>query len=201
MNVDYNIARAKAIKIMRFGFGKTIGQMTAISAIACNIGEDELTQLVAISYFIAVKDKVNFYNVLQQEFTKMGVYRNKRKKTLPTDFFHFTDMKQDLGIKQLYNLYRVIGFDLFFRFVPHNNTAKSTLRRWCNNAFGRRKHEKRGSLKLKRKIEKMLTHGAFIRFSKTSSSVYIKSNEGEIRISDHETTQLFFNQNLILSKS
>ncbi|MFK7906825.1 MAG: hypothetical protein AB8B69_16955 [Chitinophagales bacterium] len=200
MTIDYSIARAKARKIMRFGFGKSISQMMAISAIAQRIGEDEMTQIVAISYYLSKDNPNDFYNAVNKEFTKMGVYRNKRKKELPSSFFEYENIKASYRVRQLYNLYRVIGFELFYRHVPHNNTAKGTLRRWCHKAFANRKNVKRGSLKTKRRVENILNNGGFIRFSETSSSVYIKSNEGEIRISDHETTSIFLNQNIILQK-
>ena len=111
----------------------------------------------------------------------MGLYRNRHKEVFN---FNLTDLKEDLQIKQLHNLYCAVGFDLFYEHL-NISAPRSTVQKWTWKCFAKRKNETRLSIRDKRKIKKNLKAGGKISFSKTTSSVYITNNEVEIRIADH----------------
>lgn len=119
--------------------------------------------------------------MLSNEIAQMGLYKNRNKEVID---FAITDLKDDRQIKQLHNLYRVVGFDLFYKYLKIGE-PRSTVQKWTWKCFACRKNENRLSIKTKRKIKRILETGGKIRFSNSSSSVYIFNNEVEVRISDH----------------
>lgn len=178
---NYAISKSKAISLKRSGFGKTTEIKNYNLHILSSIDLDELTQLVAIASYRAKTECKNFYSVLSNEMAEMGLYKNRNREVID---FAITDLKDDRQIKQLHNLYRAIGFDLFYKYL-NISEPRSTVQKWTWKCFAQRKNEKRLSVKTKRKIKRILETGGKIRFSKTSSSVYIFNNEIEVRISDH----------------
>jgi hypothetical protein len=179
--VDYHIARNKAVSLKRTGFGKTPAIRDYNLHILSFIELDELTQLVAISFYRSKTESRNFYSILCEEIAQMGLYRNRDK--IQVDF-DIVDLKDDRHIKQLYNLYRAAGFDLFYKYL-HISAPRSTVQKWTWKCFGHRKNEKRLSVKVKRTIKRILETGGVIRFSESTSTVYIFNNEVKLRISDH----------------
>lgn len=178
---DYNLSKSKAYQLQKCGFGFSSGQIAAYQAICSSIEIDELTHLVAISYFRAKKECKNFYSVLTNELSYLGVFKNR--KNLSCDF-DTTDWKDDVKIKQLNNLYTAIGFQLFYEHVKCE-IPKSTLQKLLWKSFAKRKNESRISKAQRKQIKNILESGGRIRFSKSSSSVYIENNETKLRISDH----------------
>lgn len=181
MKVSYEMSRSKAFKLKTVGYGITNNIKDYNLMILQKIELDELTHLVAIAYFIAKKENKNFYSCLSKEIARMGMYMNQKNKK---PILNTTDLKNDRQVVQLYNLYRIIGFAAFYKYL-NIIAPKSTVQKWCNNCFGQRKDEKRGSRKMKRKVLDVLENGGNIRFSETTTSVYISNNEQKIRISNH----------------
>lgn len=179
--INFDIAKSKAISIKNTGFGLTPAVKNYNLHILRYIDIEELTQLVAIAFYRSKKESKNFYSMLSKEIAHMGLYKNKRKETID---FDTTDLKEDKQVKQLYNLYSAIGFDMFYKYL-NISVPRSTVQKWTWKCFGKRKNESRLSVNKKRELKRILETGGQIRFSKTSSSVYIFNNEIEIRISDH----------------
>lgn len=189
MNINYAKARNKALSLRRSGFGKTTAIKNYYIHILSYIDLQELTQIVAIAYYRTKTEGKTFYSMISNELAYMGLYRNKRKEVVN---FIIEDFKNNRQIKQLHNLYRAIGFDLFFEYLNFQ-VPKTTVRKWTWKAFAKRKNEARLSIKTKRQIKRILETGGKIRFSQSSSSVYIENNEVTVRISDHsqDATQDF----------
>jgi len=182
MSVDYKIARQKAENLKRSGFGVNINMITYNLVILEKMDIEELTQIVAISFFRSKSEEKGFYQILSDEIRRTGVYKNRNNLTVN---FDVSDFRQERKYLQLDNLYQVIGFDLFYKYLEIKN-PRSTVQKWCWRVFAKRKNEERLSIKLKKEIEKILKTGGQIRFSESSSSVYILNNESKIRISNHE---------------
>lgn len=195
--VNYTHSMNKARLLQRTGFGKTTSIRNYYLSILNRIDLDELTQMVAIAAFRASKESKNFYACLSNELGRIGVFKNRGNKQFID--FDTTDLKEDVKVRQLRNLYSAIGFDLFYKYLKIE-TPRSTVQKWAWKAFAKRKDEERISRTQKREIEKILKEGGRIRFSKTSSSVYIENNEIKIRISDHnEGSNQDFDKNIIIS--
>lgn len=185
MELDINIARSCAKRLIQTGFGVNTGQIITTQQFAERIGIDEMTQLVLIASWRAREEHRNFYSVLQEEMTNCGMYKMRE---VVTDEIEAVEVEKSITTSKEFNqaeyAYRLLGFNLFYRHVVPKYISKSTARRWTNRLFGRRKWEARGSRKIKRKIREALKTGV-VRFSQTSTSVYIKNNTEKIRIADH----------------
>lgn len=195
MQVNYDICRAKAYQLKRSGFGQTIAIIAYNLVTLDKVSLDELTQIVAIAYYRSRTECKNFYSILQNEIARTGAYKN-RNNVEP--YISDVDFKDDTQVKQLFNLYTAVGFDLFYKLL-NIQEPKSTVRKWCWKAFAKRKTEGRSQLRDRKEVKRLMSQGARVRFSKTSSSVYIENNEDVIRISDHEASNHLYKKNIIIS--
>lgn len=197
MTIDYNIAKNKALSLKRQGFGPNIGAICFNQERLESVDLPELTQIVAISYYRAKEEFKNFYSVLYDELSQIGLFQNRSG----IEVIDFNDecCRDKRQMRQLWNLYHALGFDLFYKSLAID-TPRSTVQKWTMRCFAKRKNESRVSKKQRGYLKKILTTGGIIRFSNTSSSVYIKHNEGKIRISDHPTNDPQYTINIIIDK-
>lgn len=183
VQINYEIAKSVAYRIMATGFGKTGGQMYSTHLFANRIGLDDMISLCAIAKWESAEDNVNFYKVLQQQMYKQFGYLMRKQITeyIPD---HFYDFKKDIQVRQLRCAYYALGFAGFYKHMPHD-VAKSTLQKWTWKAFANRKDQPRLSKKHRKFIDFVLKTGK-IRLSNTTSSIYIENSQYKIRVSDHK---------------
>lgn len=190
--INYTIAKSKAYQLQLIGFGLTQAIRDYYLDILNRIDIDELTHIVAISFYRAHAENINFYKAICNEIAEMGMYKKINNQ-------HFVDAPHELknvaaseGIdeksmqyRQVRNLYLGLGLKRFHQYVcPDQNF--SNVRRWTYEAF--REKGNRGGRNVNHKIiDKVMSKGGWIAISNTTSSVYIKNNETKIRISDHKT--------------
>lgn len=185
MQINLKIAKSKALSLKSHGFGKT-NSMREYYKMLCNrIELNELTQIVAISYFVASTNKINFYSALSAELRELGLFKNRKNKTIDFEIVDWSDNQQ---LKQLQNVYSAVGFNLFYE-IFNMSMPKSTARKILWKCFAKRKNEKRISKKNRTILKKAIADGFYLKFSDTSSSVYLRTNEYTIRMSDHESSQ------------
>lgn len=170
-----------AYKLQTVGYGFTVEMMGATAAICSKIDIEDLAQIVAISAWVSQKESVSFYKVLSEELRKMGAFKNR--KSLIVDF-DLTSRLEDTQYKQLENLYAACGFKLFYSLLGFTQPF-STVQKWTHAVFASRGLNT-ACKKYIKTIKELTENGHTIRFSKTSSSVYIETERGTIRISNHE---------------
>lgn len=199
MTINYKIAKSKAMKLKRTSFGFTNNIMDYNAIVLQKISLDELTHLVAISFFRSQQESRNFYSCLSDEFRKMGYGKNRKGYE---GGFKVFDTRHHFRFRQLYNLYNAVGLRVFYEFLMKPLGHKeSKVRNWTNKALAKRSYG-RPKPKTVKKVREILEKGGRIRFSNTSASVYIENKEFKIRISDHaESNNNDFDMNIIIEKS
>lgn len=205
ITIDYNKAKSKAIQLKLIAFGKTQAIRAYYLSILNRIEDEELTQIVAISFFRAHSENISFYKAFCNEIASMGMYKDRNKDAFidaPLAVENATEIRIDdksIQYRQARNLYLGLGLKRFHKYVcPEQNF--SSLRRWTYEAF-REEGNRGGRNKTQSIIDRVMEkEKGMIRLSKSSSSIYLKSNETVIRISDHEPTNNNYDFNIQINK-